>query len=102
MMENAMKTYDIRHEIDSIDAEIIDLLSKRSYLVTEAGKTKKAKNEVRDKDRVEQVIGKIKLKARKAGMDPNIAESIYRNIINCFVQKEMKEFTDYNYELQDI
>ena len=97
-----MKTNKIRHEIDRIDSDIIELLSKRSSLVSEAGKTKKDTHEVRDKDRVDKVIMKIKLKAEKAGLDPNIAESIYRNIINCFIQKELKEFTEYNCEFQDI
>ena len=67
-----------------------------------AGKTKKDTHEVRDKDRVDKVIMKIKLKAEKAGLDPNIAESIYRNTINCFIQKELKKYREYNYELQDI
>ena len=92
----------IRHEIDRIDSDIIELLSKRSNLVSEAGKTREYRHEVRDKDRVDKVIMKIKLKAEKTGLDPNIAENIYRNIISCFIQKRMKEYREYNYELQDI
>lgn len=97
-----MKVNNIRYEIDRIDAEIIELLSKRSCLVSEAEKTKNNKHDVRDKTKVDEAIVKIKRKAEKAGLDPNIAASIYRNILNCFDQKEMTEFMDYNYELQDI
>ena len=97
-----MKTNKIRHEIDRIDSDIIELLSKRSNLMKEAGKNKKSKHEVRDMDRVDKVIMRIKLKAEKTGLDPKIAENIYRNIINCFIQKRMKEYREYNYELQDI
>ncbi len=97
-----MKINEIRHEIDMIDSDIIELLSKRSSLVSEAGKTKKNSKEVRDRARVDNVIRKIKHKAEKSGLDPHIAESIYRNIINCFIQKEMKEYSEYNFEFQDI
>ncbi len=97
-----MKIDGIRHQIDSIDSDIIELLSKRSSLVSQAGKTKKNTYEVRDRERVEKVIKKIKLKAEKAGLEPYIAESIYRNIIHCFIQKEMNEYTECKYELQDI
>ena len=94
-----MKINEIRHEIDKIDSNIVDLLSKRSKLVSEAGRSKNNIHEVRDQDRVEQVIMKIKQRASKTGLDPNIAEKIYRNIITCFINKEIEEF---NYELQDI
>ena len=97
-----MRINNIRHEIDRIDSDIIELLSKRCDLVSEAGKSKKNKHEVRDRERVENIIRKIKLKAEKAGLDPRIAENIYRNIINCFIQKEIMEFMDYKHELQDI
>ena len=92
----------IRHEIDMIDSDIIELLSKRSCLVSEAGKTKSNKHQVCDRDRVEKVIMKIRIKAVKAGLDPTIAENIYRNIINCFILKEMKQSAECHYELQDI
>jgi len=38
------------------------------------------------------VIEKVKAMAVEAGLDPAIAEEIYRTIIGCFVRKEMKEF----------
>ena len=83
----------IRQQIDSIDIEIINLLSKRAGLVSAAGKLKKDEQGVRDPKRVEQVIEKIKVKASAAGLDPEIAEEIYRIIIGCFVRKEIKEFS---------
>ncbi len=86
-----MKLNDIRRKIDRIDSEIIGLLSERSRLVSEAGKLKEDEAGVRDQGRVEQVISKIKEKAEKSGLDPDIAEQIYRTAINCFINKELKE-----------
>lgn len=82
----------IRQEIDEIDSEIINLLSKRAGLVSAAGKLKKDEKGVRDPKRVEQVIEKVKAKASAAGLDPETAAEIYRTIIGCFIRRELKEF----------
>ncbi len=84
---------EIRREIDEIDSQIIGLLSERGRFVTAAGRLKKDEQGVRDPKRVEQVIERVKLKANAAGLDPGIAETIYRAIIGCFVGKEMQEFS---------
>jgi len=89
-----MNLEDIRRNIDSIDSDIINLLSKRAGLVSAAGKLKKDEKSVRDPKRVEQVIEKVKAKALAAGLDPLIAEEIYRTIIGCFVRREMDDFTE--------
>ena len=87
-----MELKEIRQEIDRIDTKIIGLLSKRAKLVIKAGKLKKDEQGVRDPKRVEQVINKVKLKAAEVGLDPYIAEQIYRAIISCFIDRELKEF----------
>lgn len=89
-----MDLTEIRQQIDSIDTDIINLLSKRAGLVSAAGKLKKNEKGVRDPKRVEQVIEKVKAKASAAGLDPALAEKIYRTIIGCFVRLEMKEFAE--------
>ena len=87
-----MELSEIRLSIDSIDADIIRLLAKRAELVAAAGKLKKDEQGVRDPKRVEQVIEKVKAKARDAGLDPEIAERTYRTLIDCFIEKELAMF----------
>ncbi len=87
-----MNLPEIRREIDDLDSRIIELLSKRSALVSEAGKLKKTEAEVRASDRIAEVIQKVRKEAAKTGMDPLIAERIYRTITDCFINKEMGEF----------
>jgi chorismate mutase/ribosomal protein S18 acetylase RimI-like enzyme len=89
-----MNLEQIRQKIDEIDSQIIGLLAHRSVYVTAAGKLKKDEQGVRDPKRVEQVIEQVKLKAVKVGLDPSIAEEVYRTIINCLVRKEVQEFTE--------
>ncbi len=86
-----MTLEEIRREIDGVDAGIIELLARRSELVSRAGKLKKDEQGVRDPKRVEEVISKVKSKAAEAGLDPGIAEKIYRTIIGCFVAEEMRD-----------
>ncbi len=97
-----MKIKEIRSKIDQIDSEIIELLSKRSSLVSNAGKSKKSHSAVRDPERVEAVIKNVKKNAVQSGLDPVIAEKIYRKIIDCFIRKEMKEFQGIMIEYQDV
>lgn len=87
-----MDLSEIRNQIDDIDSEIIRLLAKRSLLVSEAGKLKKSEAEVSASDRVKAVINKVRTKAESEGLDPLVAEKIYRTIIDCFINKEMREF----------
>ncbi len=82
---------EIRRAIDNIDARIIGLLSERGTLVTAAGRLKRDEQGVRDPKRVEQVIGKVRAAAGEAGLDPVIAEDVYRTIIACFVRQELAE-----------
>ena len=96
-----MKLDELRHHIDAVDDEIVALLAKRAELVSAAGKLKKDEQGVRDPRRVEQVIAKIRARASVAGLDPAIAEGIYRTIIDCFIRKEMKEFAGNSPERPD-
>ena len=49
---------------------------------------------MRDPKRVNQVLQNVREKAAGKGLDPAIAEEVYRTIIRCFVNKELKEFSD--------
>ena len=89
-----MELVEIREQIDLLDNDIINLLSKRAVLVSAAGKLKKDEKGVRDPKRVEQIIEKVRANAASAGLDPIIAEEIYRTIIGCFIRAEMKELTN--------
>jgi isochorismate pyruvate lyase len=86
----------IRKDLDDLDSMIITLLAKRAELVSAAGKFKRDEQAVRDPKRVEQVIEKARAKASSAGLSPDIAERIYRTIIDCFINKELLEFNRRN------
>ncbi len=88
----AMDLARIRKNIDDLDSMIITLLAKRADFVSAAGRLKKNEQGVRDSKRAEEVIRNVRGKAEGKGLDPAVAEEIYRTILDCFVDKELREF----------
>lgn len=83
---------EVRENIDRIDNEIIKLIAERGGFVRQAAAFKKNEDGVRDSGRVEAVIAKARDKAAKYGAEPDVVETVYRNMIAAFIGKEMDEF----------
>lgn len=83
---------DVRSEIDRIDNDIVKLIAERERYVLQAAEFKKDSDGVKAPDRVEKVISKVRGKAEFYGADEDTVENIYRTMINCFINAEMKEF----------
>ncbi len=83
---------EIRENIDRIDDEIIKLIAERGKYVVAASAFKKTENDVKAPKRVDAVISKVRSKAIEYGADPNMLEKLYREMIECFISMEMKQF----------
>lgn len=81
----------VRENIDRIDREIVKLISERSRYVRQAARLKKTTDDVGAPKRVEEVIAKVRTLAENEGLDPDIAEEVYRTMITCFINYELKE-----------
>jgi isochorismate pyruvate lyase len=81
----------VRENIDRIDRDIVKLISERSSYVRQAARFKKTKDDVKAPDRVEQVIANKRAYAKEIGLDPDLVERIYRIIISCFIDQELKD-----------
>lgn len=90
-MTDCKNIEEVRANIDLIDSEIVKLLSKRSKYVGQAAKFKKTTQDVKAPNRVEEVISKVRNMASEYGLDPEIVEPVYRTMIACFIEHEMKE-----------
>lgn len=82
----------VRENIDRIDNEIIKLIAERGIYVAQASAFKKNEDGVKDTNRVEKVIEKVRAKADEYGADPDMVETLYREMISRFVNMEMDEF----------
>jgi len=89
---NCNNLEEVRENIDRIDNEIIKLIAERKGYVVQASKFKKNEEGVRDANRVEKVIEKVRKLAEKYGADQDMIEKLYREMISGFISMEMKEF----------
>ena len=87
---------EVRSNIDRIDDNIIKLIAERGTYVSQASKFKKNEEGVKDTSRVEKVIQKVRAKALTYGANPDMVETLYRQMIASFVKMEMKEFHHHN------
>ena len=90
---------DIRRAIDELDEEIITLLGKRYQYVKEIVKFKEKNEEsIVARERREAVIRSRRKLAVENGLDPDVIEELYRDLINHFIAEELKIIRDDNKE----
>lgn len=84
---------DKRNRINSIDEQIIKLLSERRNLSKEIAQLKDlASSEIRDRNREKEVLTKIISLARKEGLDTHFISKIFSEIIEDSVNLQKKYF----------
>ncbi|MFT4171498.1 MAG: chorismate mutase [Rhodocyclaceae bacterium] len=78
---------ELRHGIDVLDAQLIGILGQRFGLTAEVGKLKKTHAlPAQDPTREAQQMVRIAELARGAGLDPELAQRVFRTIIDAVVQ----------------
>ncbi|ONI89207.1 chorismate mutase [Saccharothrix sp. ALI-22-I] len=82
---------EVRARIDVIDSELVRLRAQRQGLVRAAASFKSDDRAVRASDRVEQVIASVRERARDAGLEPSVAEAVWRAMIGAFIEVELAE-----------
>ncbi|WP_374572144.1 chorismate mutase [Acinetobacter sp.] len=80
-----------RAQIDAIDGALIELIAARQFYVDQAARFKRTAQDVQAPERVEEVIKKVRAAAVEHGTDPDLVESIYREMIQHFIRRELKE-----------
>lgn len=79
---------EVRAEIDRLDKELISLLAERTGYVDQAVTYKSNPGEAVVEWRIKQVLDNVRALAEKEGMDPNIAENVWRTMIDQFIEHE--------------
>lgn len=90
---------EIREAIDDIDSEIIKLLGIRFSYVKEIVKFKnKDRDSIIARERYNEVLENRRKLAVDNGLNPDLVEKIYRNLIDHFINKEIEiaEKSKYN------
>lgn len=94
MSENTLDQ--IRTKIDQLDEAIVKALGERQQIIREviSGKLERA-DEIRDPEREEKLLAKIRQKAPEAGLDPYFLEQLFREIIQNSVRYQTHMLVDH-------
>ena len=88
--EDCKTMVDVREGVDALDREIIALIVRRQAFMEAAARIKNDRNTVRDEARIEDVVAKVKAEADRLGLSVEIAEPVWRKLIECSIAYEFK------------
>jgi isochorismate pyruvate lyase len=83
---------DVRAEIDRLDREIIRALGERFEYVKAAARFKADSAEVAAPDRVAVMLEQRRAWAVESGLNPDVVERLYRDLVSYFISEEQKHF----------
>ena len=81
---------DVRAGVDSLDRELVALLTRRQGYMAAAARIKPQESDVRVPWRIEEVVEKVLAEARKTGLSPRIAEPVWRILIEQCIEFELE------------
>jgi len=87
---------DVRREIDRVDRALVRLLAERLTYIERAGHIKKDRAVVRDEARIADVLAKVKATCEREGFPPEIAEPVWRALMEGCIAHEFDVFDDLN------
>ena len=80
---------DLRVQIDLLDAEIVAKLAARAGYIDRAAEVKAALGlPARIGWRVEEVVANVRARAVAGGLDPDLAEALWRRLIDWSIARE--------------
>ncbi|MEM9878085.1 MAG: chorismate mutase [Pseudomonadota bacterium] len=79
---------DVRGNIDRVDRALVDLLAERLSYIEQAGHIKPDRNTVRDPDRIEDVVSKVKAAGARHNLPDRYLEDVFRHLIEWSIAHE--------------
>ena len=83
---------ELRQAIDVLDARLVALLAVRQAYIERAAQLKTGRDQVHDAARIEEVVAKVIAEGRKAGLSADIAEPVWRTLIEASIRHEFAAF----------
>ena len=83
---------ELREAIDAVDARLVALLAVRQAYIERAAELKTGRDQVRDPERIEEVVAKVIAEGRKAGLSAEISEPVWRTLIEASIRHEFEAF----------
>jgi isochorismate pyruvate lyase len=83
---------DIRAEIDRLDRQVVALLGQRFLYVKAASKFKTSETTVKAPERFQSLLQQRRVWAEEEGLNADVIEKMYRDLVNHFIEEEMKDW----------
>lgn len=83
---------EIRSEIDRIDRQIIHAFGKRFEYVKSATNFKTSETSVKAPERFKSMLQQRRIWAKEEGLDPDVIEKLYQDLVNYFIEEELKHW----------
>ena len=81
-----------REEIDKIDDKIVELIATRNAYIKQLAHFKNSVDEIKAKDRIDDVINRMRARAIELDLSPNLINDLYIRMINAMVDTEVAEY----------
>ena len=91
-MSKCKSLEEVRTQIDTLDMELVELISKRSHLIRQAASFKDSVEEVKAEDRIEHILQRVRHHAIELGVSPNMISELFTIMIDEMVETEIAEF----------
>lgn len=85
---------DVRYEIDRLDRLLVEIISERVSFMVAAARIKESRDKVHDDARIEDVVAKVLASAEKHGLPKEIAEPVWREMINRCIAYEFERWDE--------
>lgn len=83
---------DVRLGVDALDRKLVRLLVVRQGYMSAAARIKQDRDAVYDEARIEDVVTKVVAEATKQGLSPDIAEPVWRKLIERCIALEFTQW----------
>jgi isochorismate pyruvate lyase len=85
---------EVRAEIDRIDRNIIGAIGRRRHYVMAAAKFKSSAAAVAAPERFAAMLQTRRQWAEQEGLNPDVVEKLYRELVNYFIVEELAYWTE--------
>ena len=83
---------EVREGVDALDRELVRLLVTRQGYMDAAARIKPNRDAVYDAARIEDVVSKVLAEAKRAGLSADIAEPVWRKLIERCIAHEFERY----------
>ena len=83
---------EVRARVDALDDILVPLLVQRVGYMTQAARIKNERVQVRDEDRIQCIVDRVRQQSAAEGGPPDVLEAIYRSMMEVCIAYEHREF----------